>query len=338
MHVTGQSTSLPQEPFKPLMRQDPIARPTETSEPGINNPVTRLLVVGLSNIGDVILTTPVLERLHQLYPTARMDVVGDRRSSALFTHCPYLGRVIHRDKSRGWRGRLELIRELRTTRYDLVVDLRTDGMAYLLRARRRLTKWHRARHGPHAVEDHMSVIAAINPSGEIPPATIWLGEGERAFVERAMESLPGDRWLALAPGANWAPKTWPAEQFSALAKAVSGHFDALVLLGGKADRARCEIIRANVSLACVDLAGKTTLLEAAAALKHCAAFVGNDSGLGHMAAAMGIPTLTVFGPGRPQRYRPWGPRSACVVSDTETIADLQVDTVAEHLRALLTAP
>lgn len=299
--------------------------------------VERVLVVGLSNIGDAVLTTPVLERLHQLYPQARMDVVGDRRSSALFTHCPYLGRVIHRDKNRGWRGRLALIRELRRVRYDLIVDLRTDGMAYLLRARRRLTKWHRGRHGPHAVEDHMSVIAAINPGGEIPPAAVWPGESERAFAERVLAELPGTRWLALAPGANWAPKTWPAERFAALAETVRGHFDALVLLGGPDDRARCETIRSHVSLPCVDLAGETSLLEAAAVLGRCAAFVGNDSGLGHMAAAAGIPTLTVFGPGRPWRYHPWGANAVWLVSDSGRIEDLEVNTVVQRLEAMISS-
>lgn len=297
--------------------------------------VEKLLVISLSNIGDAVMTTPVLERLHQLYPDARMDIVGDRRSSALFAHCPYLGRVIHRDKNRGWRGRLALIRELRRTRYDLVVDLRTDGMAYLLRARRRLTKWHRGSHGPHAVEDHMSVIGAINPGGEIPPVTVWLGDGERAFAERALADLPGRRWLALAPGANWAPKTWPADSFAALAEAVRGRFDALVLVGGPDDRARCEAIRRQVSLPCVDLAGESTLLEAAAVLARCSAFVGNDSGLGHMAAAAAIPTLTVFGPGRPRRYHPWGANTVWLVSDSGRIEDLEAATVAQRLEALI---
>lgn len=306
--------------------------------PYTDKAVHKILVIGLSNIGDAILTTPVLERLHQLYPDARVDIVGDRRSSALFACCPYLGRLIHRDKSHGWRGRLALIRELRTTRYDLVIDLRTDGLAYLLRARRRLTKWHRGPHGPHAVQDHMSVIHAINPAGTTPPVTVWTGADEQASAERVLAELPGRRWLALAPGANWAPKTWPAQAFSALVGAVNEHFDALVLLGGPHDRTRCEVIGAEAALPYVDLAGETTLLQAAAVLSRCTVFVGNDSGLGHIAAAAGIPTLTVFGPGRPQRYHPWGPRSSCVISATGAIEDLQAATVAERLRSLIAAP
>lgn len=290
-----------------------------------------ILLIGLSNVGDAIMTTPVLERLHQLYPEARLDLVGDRRSSALFTHCPYLGQIIHRDKKQGWRGRLTLVRMLRRTRYDLIVDLRTDGMAYLLRAQRRLTKWHRGPHGPHAVEDHMSIIAAINQRGDIPPTTVWLGEVERTFAARALARLTAGRWLALAPGANWQGKIWPADQFIELANAAGTAYEGVVLLGGAADRNRCENIAQALSTAPLNLAGETSLLEAAAVLERCSAFVGNDSGLGHIAAAVGVPTVTVFGPGRPDRYRPWGPHAVYARAPDQRIDSISARAVAKLL-------
>ena len=310
------------------------------TEPAAAGAVRSILVVSLSNIGDAVLTTPVLERLHQLYPDARMDILGDRRSSALFTHCPYRGEIIHRDKAKGWRGRLALVRALRRTRYDLIVDLRTDGMAYLLRAGRRLTKWHRGPHGAHAVEDHMAVIAAINPAGLIPPATLWVSDAEVEAAVAALQPLRasgtgGTRWLAVAPGANWPPKTWPAARFAELIAQVSDRFDGVVLLGGPDDRERCEAIGLTLTLPSVDLAGRTDLLQAAAVLGRCRAFVGNDSGLGHMAAAVGLPTVTVFGPGRPERYHPWGPCSIWRVSETGHIEDLAAAPVAAALCELL---
>ena len=79
------------------------------------------------------MTTPALERLHQLYPEAVIDLVCDARSKILFEHCAYRGDIFLKEKKQGKKGLFKLVRLLRKKRYDLVVDLRTDGLAYLLR-------------------------------------------------------------------------------------------------------------------------------------------------------------------------------------------------------------
>lgn len=292
-----------------------------------------ILVITLSNIGDAVMTTPVLEALHRRYPEAAIDLVADRRSSEVFTHCPYRGRIVLKEKRTGWRGTLKLVRELRRMRYDLIVDLRTDGLAYLLRARRRLTKWQRRPRGLHAVEQHMGVIAALGDI-DVPPARVWLTpELEREAVQR-LRPLPGKRWLALGPGANWEPKIWPADRFRTLVAQLQDSFDGIVLLGGPGDAERCAAVARDCPLPLVDLAGHTGLLEAAAVLARAAAFVGNDSGLGHLAAAAGTPTLTLFGPGQPARYHPWGTHAHWLTSPENDLNRLGTETVAAAVKAL----
>lgn len=299
----------------------------------MNSPTRHILVITLSNIGDAVMTTPVLETLHRRYPQAMIDLVTDRRSSEVFTHCPYRGRIVFKEKRAGWRGTLKLVRELRRMRYDLIVDLRTDGLAYLLRARRRLTKWQRRPHGPHAVAQHMGVIATLGGL-DIPPTRIWLTpELERDAAQR-LRSLPGGRWLALGPGANWAPKIWPAERFRTLITQLRDAFDGIILLGGPDDTERCREVARDCPLPHVDLAGRTGLLEAAAVLARATVFVGNDSGLGHLAAAVGTPTLTLFGPGEPQRYHPWGARARWLTSPENDLRRLDAETVAAEVRTL----
>jgi ADP-heptose:LPS heptosyltransferase len=269
-----------------------------------------------------------------------MDIVADPRSSEVFAHCPYRDRVIHRDKRQGWRGSLALVRELRRRRYDLIVDLRTDGLAWLLRGRRRLTR-QGARHAAgHAVERHMNVIRRHAGAGGIPPTRLWLTGREREFARGVLADLPGRRWLALGPGARWEPKRWPPRLFRELLQGCREDFDGVVLLGSRAEADSCQTIAAGCSLPCLDLAGRTGLLEAAAVLAHMRLFLGNDSGLGHLAAAAGIPTLTLFGPGDPPRYRPWNPRGRWLQSPTRRIGDLPVSGVADALAELLreTAP
>lgn len=290
--------------------------------------VRKVLLITLSNIGDAIMTTPVMQALHAKYPRARMDIVTDARSVELFEHCPYRGKRFLRDKQQGWHGTLALLRQLRSTRYDLVVDLRTDGLAWLLRAKRRLTRWGCRQTGTHAVEQHMAVIARREHITAIPPVCVWLAHDEHRFAQQALSALPGSRWLALGPGARWEPKRWPVRHYVALTDRLQREFDAVLLLGGSADTACCRELAAALSLPCLDLAGKTTLLQSGALLQHARLFVGNDSGLGHLAAAAGIPTLTLFGPGDPLRYQPWNPLGRWLQSPSSRMADLFPDTVA----------
>ena len=298
-------------------------------------PTRSILLITLSNIGDAVLTTPVLEALHARYPLAVVDIVTDARASELFSHCPWRGNIILKHKQLGWRGTLALVKQLRARRYDLVVDLRTDGLTLLLRAQRRLTRRHGKPVGRHAVERHFGVIREREPLDAIPPVQVWLSAAELAWARQQLAGLPGQCWLALGPGARWEGKCWPAQRFSTLATRLQAHVDAVILLGSTADRDSCAQIAATLPLPCINLAGKTDLLQATAVLQRVRLFVGIDSGLGHLAAAAGTPTVTVFGPGDPQRYHPWHPQARWVQSTTGAVADVSADTVIELVLELL---
>ncbi|MEA2094881.1 MAG: glycosyltransferase family 9 protein [Pseudomonadota bacterium] len=297
--------------------------------------VRHILLVTLSNIGDAVMTTPVMEALHDSYPQAVMDIVTDPRSSLLFEHCPYRERLILRDKRRGWHGTLALIKRLRRRHYDLIVDLRTDGLAWLLRAHRRLTRRGSKPAQGHAVERHMRVITRHEAMTDIPPTRLWLSATEHRFAQQMLARLPGKRWLSMGPGANWGPKRWPVHGFIDLVTIMKAEFDAAVLLGGPDDESLCQKVADSLSMPCLNLAGRTDLLQAAAILEHMRVFVGNDSGLGHLAAASGCPTVTVFGPGNPQRYHPWNPRGLWLRSRTRRLSDLSATEVADAVTTLL---
>jgi heptosyltransferase-3 len=294
-----------------------------------------ILLVTLSNIGDAVMTTPVLQALHDQYPQAVIDIVADPRSSQLFSHCPWRGAIILKHKQAGWRGLASLVKRLRTSRYDLVVDLRTDGLTLLLRARCRLTRRGCRFAGGHAVERHFCVLMQGETPVTIPPQTVWLSAAEQESARQALAGLPGRRWLALGPGARGAAKRWPAAQFNALARQLQPHFDAVILPGSPDDARACRQVAAGLALPCRILAGETDLLQAAAVLQRARLFVGNDSGLGHLAAAVGTPTVTLFGPGDPQRYHPWHPQSRWVQSASGAVTDVGVDEVTEQVLLVL---
>jgi len=297
--------------------------------------VRRILLVTLSNIGDAVMTTPVLGALHDRYPQAAIDIVADPRSSQLFRYCPWEGQLFLKHKQAGWQGLSALLKQLRATRYDLVVDLRTDGLSLLLRARRRLTRRGCRTAGGHAVERHFCVLMHDATPEAIPPVKVWLSAAEQEFARQALSILPGRRWLALGPGARGEAKRWPVRQFNALALRLQPHFDAIIVLGSLDEVATCQQVAAGLALPCLVLAGKTDLLQTAAVLSETRLYVGNDSGLGHLAAASSVPTVTVFGPGDPARYHPWHANARWVQSTSGAVADVGVDRVMEQVLELL---
>jgi ADP-heptose:LPS heptosyltransferase len=118
--------------------------------------------------------------------------------------------------------------------------------------------------------------------------------------------------LALAPAANWVGKTWPLERFAQTAIQLLGEGGPmaggrLMVLGGPQDHHVIDSLRHVVlKERLIDLVGKVDLLTTFACLKHARLFIGNDSGLMHLAAAAGAPTLGLFGPSDERRYGPWG--------------------------------
>ena len=148
---------------------------------------------------------------------------------------------------------------------------------------------------------------------------VWVGEQHR---QKARELIPGGTpVLALAPTANWGGKQWPAERFSALSERLTADSGPLpgariAVFAGPGERATAErVLDALPVQRRIDLAGKLDLLTAAACLERAAMFIGNDSGLMHLAAAMQTPTLGLFGPSREEHYGPWGARAAAVRTD-----------------------
>ena len=297
-----------------------------------NNLFNQILLISLSNIGDAIMTTPVLQALHAKYPEAKIDIVADRRSSEIFLHCPYRGEIYHKEKQKLMRGALSLLKSLLKRKYGLIVDLRTDGLAYLLRADKRLTKWQRKPYGPHAVEQHIGVISSLYGNSKIPACHIWIDENDKLFARETLGSFANNRLLGLGPGANWHGKIWPKERYLALTEHLKDSFDAVILLGDIYDREYSEYISNNTKLPCMDLCGRTSLLQTAAVQELMEIFIGNDSGLGHIASAIGTPSLTIFGPGRPDRYHPWGENSFWIEGKDKKIENVSVDDVVSLLK------
>ena len=308
-----------------------------------------ILFVTATRIGDAVLSTGLLSHLIERHPEARLTIAVGPAAAPLFEAVPGLERLLVVQKRRWALHWAALYARVMACRWDLVVDLRGSALAWLLRARER-----RVMGKGEAAEHKVRQLGKVFQLDPPPGPRLWIAPRH----ERAAEALlpPGAPVLAIGPAANWRGKEWRAERFAELARRLTGPEGPLpgarvAVLAAAHERAQAEPVLAAIPpQRRIDLVGRAELLTAAAVLRRCALFVGNDTGLMHIAAASGVPTLGLFGPSPVEQYAPWGrctawvctelPRSAMFPSGfdhrtTDTLMDsLSVDAVEAAVRRL----
>lgn len=300
----------------------------------------RILFITSTRIGDAVLSTGLLDHLLRENPGARVTIVCGTVAEGVFTRMPGLERIIPVTKRRWSLHWLELWRQVALRRCDLVVDLRGSAIAWTLLAKKRAVMKGGRRSGHRLL--HIAETLGVTPA---PRPVAWFGAAEAA---RAASLLPGGPWLILGPTANWRVKMWPAERFIALAQKLTAPDGLLpgarlAILGGpgEAERRMAEPVLAALPEA-LDLVGQLALPEAAAVLARGALFIGNDSGLMHLSAATGAPTLGLFGPTPASEYAPIGPRAQAVLAKgppaNTPMQRLAVEQVVEAAERVLALP
>jgi heptosyltransferase III len=274
----------------------------------------RILFVTATRIGDAVVSTGLLSHLLDRYPTARLTIAAGPVAAPLFGAVPRLERLIVVEKRRWSTHWLPLYAVVAPRRWDLVVDLRGSMLAWLLRAdvRRVMAKGEASEHRVR----QLGRLFGLDPP---PSPRLWTA----AHHEEAADALlpAGAPVLAIGPAANWRGKQWRAERFAELALRLTGADGPLpsarvAIMAAAHERKQAEPLLAAIPASRrIDFVGKLDLLTAAAVLRRCALFIGNDTGLMHMAAASGAPTLGLFGPSPSAQYAPWGERTAWVGSD-----------------------
>jgi ADP-heptose:LPS heptosyltransferase len=270
-----------------------------------------ILFVTATRIGDAVLSTGLLAHLIERFPQARLTIAAGPVAAPLFEGVPGLERIIIVEKRRWSAHWLGLHAAVVGRRWDLVVDLRGSALAFLLRARVRKVV-AKGDPGEHRVRQ-LARLFALDP----PPAPrLWtLPSHER---EAAALVPPGGPVLAIGPAANWRGKEWRADRFAETARRLTAPDGPLagarvaIMAAGHERAQAAPVLEAVPAARRLDLVGRVDLLTAAAVLRLAALFVGNDTGLMHIAAAAGAPTLGLFGPSPVAQYAPWGPRSAVV--------------------------
>lgn len=268
-----------------------------------------ILFITATRIGDAVLSSGLIRRLSDEVPGARFTIVAGPAAMSLFEDVPGLEDIIPFEKSRDGGHWIRLWNQVRRRSWGLVVDLRGSAISSLLNRRKRAV--YRRSSGP-PVHKVIEAARVLGVQDDPPAPYIYVSE---AAARRASELVAGEGpILALGPAANWVGKTWPVERFAQVAIQLLGaggplEGGRLLVAGGPQDAGVLPTLRAVAPRGrFIDLVGKADLVTLHAALGHARLFIGNDSGLMHLAAASGAPTLGLFGPSDDRLYAPWGPK------------------------------
>ena len=272
-----------------------------------------ILFITATRIGDAVLSSGLIKLLSDQIPNARFTIVAGPLAAPLFAHVPGLDRVIVMEKGKGKGHWFKLWNQVRHRKWGLVVDLRGSATALFLRRDKRAI-WKKTPGEPvHKVVDAARVLKL---ESEPPAPYLYITPEVEALADELLGQ--GGPILAVGPAANWIGKVWPIERFAQTAAQLLDKDGPLaggrlLILGGPEDTRMVEELRmASARGRTIDLTGKVDLLTAYACLKRASLFIGNDSGLMHIAAAAGCPTVGLFGPSDERRYGPWGDKAVAV--------------------------
>jgi heptosyltransferase-1 len=311
-----------------------------------------ILIVKLSAIGDVIHTLPALSAIRRRYPSARITWLVEEAAADLIEGHPALDRVLVSKRKRWIRGlsgpsryqhvkaAVSFLKELRDTRYDMVLDfqasLKGGILIALARSNRKIGFGKGLEHQEHSTLFLNEKVPAADMEIHALTRGLMLLEHIGIPVDRIEYKLPvsgrdrdeisqmlaeagvdrDSKLVAINPVAQWDTKLWANRKFAALADMLIERYDVPVIFsGGPEDRSIIGEITAGMQHNALNFAGRTTLKGLAALYERAAFLVSTDTGPMHLGAAVGIPVVALFGPTAPWRTGPFGEGHRVVRTD-----------------------
>ncbi|MBN2355607.1 glycosyltransferase family 9 protein [candidate division KSB1 bacterium] len=275
----------------------------------------KILVIRLSSIGDILLTTPLLRHLRQRFQHADIDFIVKKQYADLLRTNPHLSHLLLFDqKSKHELSRMRA--EILKNDYDLILDIHKNFRSIYLSGFLPHTKviryhkyyfkrfflvhfgWNLYRQIIPVHQRYLQTISRWHIQDDGAGLDLVLDETEAGpIIERVTRFADGRSVIGMAPSAAFANKRWPLEYYAELGKKMQLHDNTcLVLIGDNRDRNITEQIAEQLPQQPLNLAGELSLMETAAAIHCLNLFVTNDTGPMHMASALKIPTLAIFGP------------------------------------------
>lgn len=271
----------------------------------------KILFITSNRLGDAILSTGILDALGQRNSQVELTVACGAIPAPLFREWPGLQELIILKRKPFLGHWFSLWERVVHDSWDIVVDVRGSAISYCVRAKQRFI-WRSTTTLNHRVEQ-LAAMAGVNP---VPYPRVYFAKERIQQLKPYFED--GRPMIALAPTANWIGKEWPHEYFLKLIRGITKEGGILpkarvAVFSAPQERSRIKDFLAQIpSEQLIDCAGNFELLDIGAFFSQCRLFIGNDSGLMHLAAATGIPTFGLFGPSLDQHYAPYGYKTGYV--------------------------
>lgn len=260
--------------------------------------INNILVIRLSSLGDILLSTPVIRLLKQKYPQAKIDFALKEQYKKSLQFNPHISTlfIYEKDKSK------KLNSDLREKRYDLVIDLQNNFRSHnLIRG----LKGKISRFKKPSIKKILLVLFKINLLKDKKTISQRYAETAEVILKNEVPELylpdylktqleDGRNYIGFCPGSKHFTKRWPPEYFIRLGNELVKLGYKIVLFGGKSDEELCKSITVKIQ-DCLNLQNDDQLLQTAVEMKKCCFVLTNDSGLMHVASAVGVQLISIFG-------------------------------------------
>ena len=301
--------------------------------------IKEILIIRLSSIGDIIHCTPVARSLKLAWPNCKITWLVGEVSAELIKLNPYVDETIVWSRERfekhlrnfeykkAFALWTSLREKLSARKFYAVLDIHglflTGLIAKMAKTDRRIGM-RQARElnflfmtkrtpslGKHITDKYLGVLTALGITSVDHTMTVVVPEKDKQFAQTFLYNegvLETEKFVVFVVGTTWSSKNWPVDLFVQTAQMLSTDFK-IVLCGGNADLALGSKIEEAAHIPMINAIGKTSLLQMAGIIDRATAIVSGDTGPLHIAAALGIPAVAMFGPTNPSTYAPQGPKN-----------------------------
>ncbi len=290
----------------------------------------KLLIIKFSSVGDVILSSAALRAIRQKFgDNYRISFLVGSESKNLLIACPYIDELLicdFKNKDKGTTGLLKLGRRLRKENFDIVIDLQNNRKSHILSwLTLALNRYgydnrkfgfllnHRLKdEGPSLgpVQHQFRILKMLGIELEDPHLELWPSQADELYVDEFLKS----QWLSakqrliginLSASSRWTSKNWPMQQLAKLCEELGARNMRVVITGTREDSKTAQaLLNAVKNTKPIDACARTTINELACLIKRCSVYISADSAPLHIAAAVSVPFVALFGPTDPARHLP----------------------------------
>ncbi|MGA1839390.1 MAG: glycosyltransferase family 9 protein [bacterium] len=299
----------------------------------------RILIIKLSSLGDIIHCLPCLNAIKTGFHDVRIDWLVEEQNAGILEGHPHIDNLIILNR-KSWMKKpwhikkicseiMAFMKELRSREYDIIIDFQglfRSGLMVGLSKGNRKVGFNRVREmahlfynekvclstmDQHAVTRYLEIPYYLGVKKHIPQFFLPVSEKDSDYVNKLLEdinnkAIKNNKIIVINPNARWPSKIWPWDRYRELIKELCFRNYEVILIGSAGEKARMDLTFGGLGDRVHNFAGKTTIKSLAALLKKVDCMITNDSGPMHLAVAVGLPVIALFGPSNPLRTGPFG--------------------------------